>query len=559
MIADARSVSRDEIVETDVCIVGGGIAGLTLAHELVDQGFQVLLLESGDLARDDETQALYRGESVGRPYFRLEEARARLLGGSANFWDVDLGDGRLGARLRPLDPVDFEERDWVPYSGWPFGRSHLDPFYDRAQSMLRVEPFTYDLDAWEDRAERPRLPLRSDDVTTIVFKFGAQDVFTVGYRNEIVRRAENVIALVHANVVEIETDETAQTVTRVRVACLQGNRFWVAARLFILAAGGLEVPRLLLASRGTRSTGLGNQHDLVGRFFMEHLHFSSGVYLPAHADLAGRMQLYSRIHEVKGVPIIGKLALAAATLRRERLLNGCIQFVPRRITRAELFPAIVSRGARSFDLLLASLMRGRVPEDAGRHLWNVLAGWEDALQQGYRKMRRRVAARLDTERLPAFRPAYMTEQMPNPDSRVTLSPERDALGQNRVRLDWRLSAVDMTSVVRMQAIVDAALRGAGLGRLYPALRDDTPPSGGIPLGVHGGNHHMGTTRMHVDPRKGVVDPDSRVHGVSNLFIAGPSVFPTGGYANPVLTVVALTLRLADHVKKLMKDGGGMSV
>src|SRR6476620_8141741 len=129
MIADGRSVSEDETVETDVCIVGGGVAGITLAQEFLGQGFEVLLLESGDLARDDKTQSLYKGDNIGYPYYALDEARARFLGGSANYWDTDLGNHRPGVRLRPLDPIDFEERDWVPYSGWPFDRSHLDPFY----------------------------------------------------------------------------------------------------------------------------------------------------------------------------------------------------------------------------------------------------------------------------------------------------------------------------------------------------------------------------------------------------------------------------------------------
>jgi choline dehydrogenase-like flavoprotein len=139
----------------------------------------------------------------------------------------------------------------------------------------------------------------------------------------------------------------------------------------------------------------------------------------------------------------------------------------------------------------------------------------------------------------------MAEQVPNPHSRVTLAPQRDCLGQNRVRLNWQLSAIDILSVIRTQHIIDSELRRAGLGRLYTQLRDET-----LPPNLHGGYHHMGTTRMHADPKKGVVDANCRVHGLSNLFIAGPSVFPTGGYANPTLTIVALAVRLADHIKKM---------
>ena len=138
---------------------------------------------------------------------------------------------------------------------------------------------------------------------------------------------------------------------------------------------------------------------------------------------------------------------------------------------------------------------------------------------------------------------HMTEQSPNPHSRVTLSDERDIFGRNRVRLDWRLTPLDMRSIIKAQEIIDQELRYAGLGRLEIELRTETPPEH-----LEGGWHHMGTTRMHRDPKRGVVDEHCRVHEITNLFIAGPSVFPTGGYANPVLTFVALAIRLADYIK-----------
>jgi choline dehydrogenase-like flavoprotein len=550
MIADARSVSQDEIVETDVCIVGAGVAGVTLACEFAGQGFQVLVLESGALQRDDDTQALYEGENVGHPYYPLHEARARFCGGSANYWDIDLGDGRFGGlRLRPLDPIDFEQRDWIPYSGWPFGRSRLEPFYERAQATFDIKEPSYATDLWDDPGDRPRLGFTGDTVETVIFKFGAQDVF-FRRRDEIVRRADNVIVLVYANVVEIETDASGRVVQHVRVACLQGNRFSVSAKHFILATGGIETPRLMLASNKVQPAGLGNDHDLVGRFFMEHLHFTSGLYVPPPRD-GSSMGLYDRIHLVRGVPIVGKLALGERVLRRERLLNQNIQLLPWHTPPAGLYPGVVSRATDSLRAIVSARPPRRQPDRFGGHLANVVAGLDDVATHVYRKVRRTIAARRH-EKIRVFRLAHMTEQVPNPDSRVSLAPTRDRLGQNQARLDWRLSPVDILSVLRTQRIVDAELRRARLGELRIELRDDTPPLGPVPIGVHGGYHHMGTTRMHTDPRHGVVDPDCRVHGLANLFIGGPSVFPTGGYANPVLTIVALSLRLADHVKGLME-------
>jgi len=174
---------------------------------------------------------------------------------------------------------------------------------------------------------------------------------------------------------------------------------------------------------------------------------------------------------------------------------------------------------------------------------------DDLARVGYRIIRRRLDKAITKHkkpRLEVFRLNHMSEQAPNPNSRVTLIPERDALGQPRVQLDWQLSPLDVHTIVRAQEIISEELHRAGLGHLHIELHGTTPPTD-----LHGGYHQMGTTRMHNDPRQGVVDGNCRVHGVSNLFIAGPSVFPTVGYANPVLTFVALALRLADHVKELM--------
>jgi choline dehydrogenase-like flavoprotein len=546
MIVDARSVSENETIETDVCVVGAGTAGMTLAREFIGHALQVVLLEGGDLEPDKDTQALYCGENVGHPYYPLDTARARYFGGSSNYWHIDIGNSQLGVRLRPLDGIDFEKRDWVPYSGWPFGRAHLEPFYQRAQTIFHIEPYTYEVKDWADPEKTPPLAFIGDRVQTIIYKFGSRELFIQDCRNEIIRRSDNILSFLYANVVEIETNETAQAVTRLRVACLQGNTFWVTAKLFILATGGIETPRLLLLSNANQSSGLGNQYDLVGRFFMEHLHFWSGVFVPSHAGIDNFAGLYADIHRVKQVPIIGKLALTEKVLRRKKLLNQNIQLIPHVLATVELYADMVSKGLSSFLTLRSALRRGRLPAECGKHLANVAVGLDDIARAVYRKVQRHVSAACYNRRIRVFRLAHMTEQIPNPNSRVTLSPERDRLGQNRVRLDWQLSAVDIRSVIRTQQVIDAELRRARLGRLYTQLWDETPP-----LDLHGGYHHLGTTRMHVDPKQGVIDANCRVHGLANLFIAGPSVFPTGGYANPTLTIVALAIRLADHLKKLM--------
>ena len=544
MVVDARSIEAGADFSTDVCIVGGGAAGLTLAREFIGTPVRVCLLESGGREPDPETQSLDAGESVGYPYYALDSARARALGGSSKLWHIPLGNDRVGARMRPLDAIDFEERDWVPYSGWPFTKRDLDPYYERAQAVCRIGPATFEPRDWDDPVRRPRLPLPADEVETILYKFCCRDLFARVYPEEVLK-ASNITTLLYANVLEIDSTEMADRVRFVRVATLGGNQFAINAKLFVLAAGGIETPRLLLLSRGGQPAGLGNRYDLVGRFFMEHPHFWSGVLVPDDPAVFEKTTLYNDIHTVNGIAIVGKLVLSEKVLRREKLLNQNIQLFPRHRLDPFKYRKLDPEPIAALKAALQAVGK-ETPRDSrarAKHLRAAIAGWDDVVSAGLRAIRRRLVG--DKTR-PVFVFANMIEQVPNPESRVRLGRELDPFGRRRVCLDWRITSQDIRSAVRTQEIIGRALEQRGFGRFYRELLDDVPPRT-----THGGYHHMGTTRMHVDPRKGVVDADCRVHGMSNLFIAGSSVFPTGGYANPVLTTLALTLRLADHTKRLM--------
>lgn len=521
MIIDARTVLENEIIETDICIVGAGPAGITLAHEFIGQPFRVCLLESGGLELDEQTQSLSQGENIGFPYPPLETTRFRCFGGTL---------GR-DAWCRQLDDIDFEIRDWLPYSGWPFDKSHLDPFYKRAQSIFQLRPLQYDVEVLET-TNSPYLPRIGDSVITKIIQISPIRFGEV-YRDEI-KRSDNVCAHIYANVVDIETTHAARTVTRLHIACLQGNKFWVSARLFILAVGGIENARLLLLSNKIQSAGLGNQNDLVGRFFMEHPHLESGVLIPSDPYFSATR--YSFKYKINNIPVIRALTLSAQTLRREKLMNFSATLEPLYYQS--------SSGVTSFGLLIKAIRCGKVPDDLVKHLSNIIFNLNDVAIATYKKLFNNTS-----HPIKFFRFYNRIEQAPNPDSRVTLSTERDSFGKNRVLLDWRLSTIDRRSVIRANEIIHAELYRTGLGNLKITLDDhDTswPPS------LTGGHHHMGTTRMHVDPRRGVVNEDCQVHGVSNLFIAGSSVFPTSGCVNPTLTIVALALRLADHIKSLLK-------
>jgi choline dehydrogenase-like flavoprotein len=325
------------------------------------------------------------------------------------------------------------------------------------------------------------------------------------------------------------------------VSTLGGKEFSVRARTYVLAVGGIEVPRLLLLSNRTHKDGLGNQHDLVGRFFMEHPHFWSGIFYPTDPEAFRKTALYNEIHSVNRVPVVGKLALNQEVVRKERLLSQNIQLIPRFLDAPGANGS--TKGVDSARAMVKAL-KGENVDNLGGHVQNVISDVGSVLLAGARKVHGKIAGR---PQVPAFYFANMMEQVPNPESRVTLGRQRDSLGQNRLQLDWKITAQDIQSAVRTQELIGGAMERAGLGRFDQQLRGEAPPSN-----TEGGYHHMGTTRMAEDSKSGVVDPQCRVHGVGNLYIAGPSVFPTGGYANPVLTIIALTLRLADRLKTQMR-------
>ena len=541
MIIDARSLSLDKILEADICIVGAGVAGITLAREFANQDVRVCLVESGGRESAPDTQSLCEGKVIGDPYPDLLEGRRRQFGGTSHDWEAPVGYKKSGWRCLPLDEIDFTQRDWLPYSGWPFTKFHLDPFYQRAHQVCQIGPFTYRVEDWEGAAGH-RLPFKGDRLVTTMSQYASRTPFTQEYREEI-ERAENITTLLHATVIEIETDEAAHTVTRLRVVCIGGKPFWLSAKVFILATGGIENARLLLLSNQQQQAGLGNQNDLVGRYFMERPIVSCGMLIPYSRKLLGRTGLYDVV-SVKGLPVMARVRLTDEVMCREHLLNNGAQLFPR--------PQPWQREAtQSLRALLNSIGRTGLSRDTLKHLNRVIRGGDYIAAAAFWGVIRQLPGLrrgdwsylpYEKQRFSMFEVIYQIEQAPDPNNRVVLSAERDRLGLNKVEIHWRLNEIDRRTIQRVKEIWAEEFDKAGLGQLQleTELKFEK-------LAMH---HHMGTTRMHSNPKQGVVDPNCKVHGMTNLFITGSSVFPTAGYANPTLTIIALALRLADHLKQL---------
>jgi choline dehydrogenase-like flavoprotein len=346
-------------------------------------------------------------------------------------------------------------------------------------------------------------------------------------------------------VVEITVEDGARAVSGLRVATLNGRQLRVVAKAYVLACGGVENPRLLLASNRVVPSGLGNQRDLVGRYFMDHPYVWVGRFEPADP------RFDRTLHVIEGYDQAGieQRAHAALTLADGRLraegLNGCVAYFVRR-SHYKTQPAYTSPAGSSFMRLIDVLKHEELPNrHFGRHLRNTMTGLGDVGQVLGQQLRQLAAPRLD------LGVRMVLETTPNPDSRVVLSERRDALGVPHADVDWRINDSDRRGLHQLATVMQDELARLGLGRLVLSLTED---ESGWPSCMTGGKHHMGTTRMHPDPGRGVVDADCKVHDLANLFVAGSSVFPTGGYANPTLTIVALAVRLADHLKERFRAG-----
>jgi choline dehydrogenase-like flavoprotein len=551
VIIDINDLPDDRPLLADVCIVGAGAAGISMALQFIGSGIDVLLLESGAAEEEPDTQALYVGtvadERLHSPPHRY---RQRRFGGTTTIW---------GGRCMPFDPIDFEVRDYVPHSGWPLAREALLPYYPPANRLCEAGEFSYTAAESFRDGGRPMIQgfesayFSSDTLE----RFSCPTDFGARYGHRL-RAAPNITVVLHANVTAIRLRADGERVAALDVRSMNGKRLQARAAHFVLAVGGLEVARLLLASRDVQTDGVGNRHDVVGRYYMCHLAGSIG----ALKILKPPGSIYHS-YEIsdEGIYCRRRLALRAEVQRTQRLGN----FVARLH-----HPRITDPAHRSSMLSLLYLAKPFIPYEYGkrlhgeqhtslgtwlRHLGNVVTGPFEAAAFAWHMLRdRKLAARkfptiIVTSKANLYSIDFHAEQQPDAASRVMLESATDALGMPRLRVDWHYTARDVDTVTRAIALLAQELDRNGVGRL-----DYEPESVEAEMTRYGayGGHHIGTARMGSDPRSSVVDADCRVHGVGNLYIAGSATFPTSSQANPTLTLVALSLRLAATLRCLVR-------
>jgi choline dehydrogenase-like flavoprotein len=534
LLIDARSIDEGAELTCDLSVVGSGPAGISVVDRLRSSGVSICLLESGGCEPELRTQRLYRGENVGLPYFPLDSCRFRMFGGTSNRW---------GGWCRPLDPPDFEAPEGSAWAGWPITHAEVQPYYADAAELLQLPTHSFDVAEWSERLSPP-LALTDENFEHVLVRYSPHTNFGRRYRQRIVDD-RHVTTLLHANVTEMQLGPGPARVEALRVRTLTGRSFTVRSRAVVLAAGGIENPRLLLTSNSSRPPGLGNENDLVGRCFMEHIHAPAGhIRLNGHAEPPA----FYRHASVDDDTVRGVIAPTGPGRRRNGLLACSFVIEPASYgmygTPFLGWPALLT-----FPAAIALLqLRRRYPALAGRLKRRADRSWNAALEshtaRAERSARGRAVAELEVDEAASDQLMSLyarAEQSPNLASRVTLADRRDALGVRLARLDWRLTEADTTSISSWLVKLDATLRRRSLGSVVQ-------PEAGWETNIIGGPHHMGTTRMSAQPRHGVVDANCRVHSVDNLYVAGSSVFSTGGWANPTFTLVALSLRLADHLR-----------
>lgn len=544
---DLEDSAAPEAYSADICIIGSGPAGTTIARELLGSGLRVIVVESGGLTENAETHALYDGDTVGHT-LNMMEGRHRVFGGAGTRW---------GGRCALLDPIDFEQRDWIPLSGWPFRYEDLLSFYERAKSVSNFENHWIDDDIAAERLKAAPKPFTGGKLQRMIWRVASPDLrpglrtyLTLGYRTHFdygkayrrqLEESPTTQVLLNATMIGMSTSADGRRVEDITVSTLDGRRAKVRAGRFVLATSGIENARqLLMAPPPLRERA--NRHDLVGRFLGQHPRgdFGEIVVTP---EQARRIQgAFHRFLVPPRVPVQYEVgfALTEAAQREHKLVNASAALVyyahDNTPWKAGKRLVLAARRLKAYRGMLADAVKlvAGIPAIAGNVARRYLLG---------RKLH---------HTMPSIHVELDLEQAPNPESRILLSFRRDRFGNPLARADWRIAPIERRTARFFADALDEELRLMDLGTFKgkPWLYNDEPLSTDDLCGNY---HFIGATRMDADATRGVVDVDCRVHGVENLYCAGASVFPTGGHANPTLTIVALAIRLADHLKTGKQD------
>jgi choline dehydrogenase-like flavoprotein len=551
MLKDLREGSPEETY--DVCVIGAGPAGLTLVAELAPTGRKICVVECGLEKKSPPADALREVESRGEIRIK-EESRERVLGGASSTW------AGLSA---PLDGIDFAPRPYLSFpSSWPFPRAELEPHYRRIE-CYGFAPFdAFGEGGLSEARHVDELSFAGGPICEKIF-IAADPPWNFGKKLRGVLDLPNIDLALGAAVTGFASSATGVSgladVTAAKVKTISGREVSVRAKIFVIAAGGLESVRLLLASRDTCPAGLGNERDQVGRYLMNHPKDCFGV-LALSRPVTRLPYLFG--HLKKGWAGYAGLRFGEEEQRRRGVLNSYLRFEP-------VFDWTDSRGvqalvwcAKSARLMLSwwkrrqqdRLVELREWSETGDDVNPALAGaaglsWFRAAYEivrdlpavfayAYHRLRPNVSPLVREVRLRNF-----MEMEPRPENRLTLSDRLDRNGVPVPVVQVSTSALDRRSLVELHRAFGEEAARLGFG----TLRGDLAAADPWPIAFDA-SHHLGGARAGIDPADSVVDANLRVHTAANLYVASGAVFPTSGCANPTYTICALAARLAEHLR-----------
>lgn len=576
-IADLASTPAEPDLHADLVIIGGGPAGLSIARELAGSNLDVIVLESGAEEQDERFSGLNAVKADGTAWTDAQiDRRTAFHGDSPALWSHE--DQPYGVRCRALggsthawagksaafDAMDFRARPWVANSGWPLRGDEVSPFVDRAADMLNLGPNRNGAEFWEEAGyDAPTPALDHETLEPYFWQFARSridplDILRAGA--EFTREAaDNVQVFTNATVVRVNVNASGRTFESLDVATLEGGRRRVRARACVLAASAIENPRLLLASNVVQSKGLGNDHDVVGRYLIDHPSAVIGHFDREHINtVEKRFGFYGLRRDGRAHMYMHGLALSPAAQEDGGLTNAGLFMMPER-AHDDPWDALKRLLQRNTDEPLtdiASVLKSpglmalglgrKALESALSPSWFTGAVVNAIIERTPNMAVREFQTRGVPHKLTRMEVAGVAEQPPEPENRITLSDAVDVHGVPLADVVWRVGEQPRRTLAALGHAMARTFKDAGLPDpvLEPWIVEDRLDDAVIIDMAHS----MGTTRMADDPKRGVVDASLQVHGVNGLYIAGSSVFPTGGHANPTLMIIAMSIRLAEHLK-----------
>lgn len=552
MIEDARSIEPGTRIDADLCILGGGAAAISLCLEYMKSGHSVIVIPGGGPSQTASCIDLYRGSvNPNTSHEPIEENRIRMWGGTTTVW---------GGRCVPFDPIDFRKREWVPNSGWPIDLEELEPYIAMANDLSEAGAADFDARSVFPGTQSEILRgFDSDKITTWKLeRWSIPTDYSKRYRREI-EAAPNVRVLLHAHGIHLQLETDGKSISHVDAACSPGRIFKVHASNTVIACGALENARLLLAARDILPTGIGNHHDLVGRYYQSH---RFGVCGHAILNDAFHDFIYDFEKDDEGVYCRRRFWLTEEAQEQHqtgnvvgfffRNVSGCSEHRNAMVSLIMIIKTLLG-GAKKGPKRLMQIIKDQRRELAS-HAWIVIKDGPSIFGQvatvAYTRyfQKRRLPMVLPPKKTNRFPLFYQTEHAPLYDSRVTLDEtSKDDFGMPRLDVRIRFSEIDHRTVKTFVELFQKRIEESGIGTFHISDEEmdilDNPEKHPF----NSNSHNIGTTRMALNEEHGVVDKDCRVFGVNNLYVAGSSVFPTSSHANPTLMIIALALRLSKHL------------